>query len=99
MIDLGEVFLAYPSSSTAGRRHAVEGLSLHIAPGELLVLLGESGCGKTTTLKMINRLIEPTRGTIRVNGRDVRRQDPVELRRTIGYVVQGSGLFPHMTVA
>jgi osmoprotectant transport system ATP-binding protein len=99
MIDLEDVFLAYPSPDAAGRRYAVEGLSLHIAAGELLVLLGESGCGKTTTLKMINRLIEPTSGTIRINGLDARRQDPVALRRTIGYVVQGSGLFPHMTVA
>ena len=63
------------------------------------MLLGGSGCGKTTTLKMINRLIEPTAGRILVNGRDVREMDPVTLRRGIGYVFQGIGLFPHMTIA
>jgi osmoprotectant transport system ATP-binding protein len=64
----------------------------------LLVLLGGSGCGKTTTLKMINRLIDPTSGRVVVDGRDVRTANPVQLRRSIGYVFQGSGLFPHMTV-
>ncbi len=64
-----------------------------------MVLLGESGCGKTTLLKMINRLIEPTSGRIEVNGQDVRESRTVELRRSIGYVFQGIGLFPHMTVA
>ena len=63
------------------------------------MLLGGSGCGKTTTLKMINRLIEPTSGRIRVDGRNVCDTDPVTLRRGIGYVFQGIGLFPHMTVA
>ena len=64
-----------------------------------MVLLGESGCGKTTLLKMINRLIEPTSGRIEVNGQDVQESRTVELRRSIGYVFQGIGLFPHMTVA
>ncbi len=82
-----------------GARYSVQGVSLHVPRGKMLVLLGVSGCGKTTTLKMINRLIDPTSGRITVNGRDVRRTDPVELRRGIGYVFQGSGLFPHMTVA
>ncbi len=71
---------------------------MEIAEGETLILLGSSGCGKTTTLKMINRLLEPTGGEIEVDGRSVLNMDPVELRRSIGYVFQGIGLFPHMTV-
>ena len=78
---------------------AVDGVSLDVAPGELLMLLGGSGSGKTTTLKCINRLIEPTGGAVRVNGRDVREREPHALRREIGYCFQGVGLFPHMTVA
>src|SRR5205809_4197083 len=78
---------------------AVREVSLRVPAGQLLVLLGGSGCGKTTTLKMINRLIEPTAGRIVVNGIDVRALDPIQLRRGIGYVIQGSGLFPHMTIA
>ena len=77
---------------------AVEDLSLEVAEGETLVLLGSSGSGKTTSLKMINRLIEPTSGTITVDGKNIMDQDPVQLRRSIGYVFQGIGLFPHMTV-
>ncbi|GAB3955639.1 ABC transporter ATP-binding protein [Spirosoma harenae] len=78
---------------------AVDDISLTIASGETLVLLGTSGCGKTTTLKMINRLIEPTHGSIRVGGVDVLQQPAHELRRRIGYVIQDGGLFPHYTVA
>jgi osmoprotectant transport system ATP-binding protein len=86
-------------SFDGGRRFSVEDVSLRVPEGRLLVLLGGSGCGKTTTLKMINRLIEPTSGRILVGARDVRQTDPVELRRGIGYVFQGIGLFPHMSVA
>ncbi|MBN1341231.1 MAG: ATP-binding cassette domain-containing protein [Phycisphaerae bacterium] len=81
-----------------GQSYAVRDLSFEIAEGETLILLGSSGCGKTTTLKMINRLIEPTSGEILVDGRDVLDRDRIELRRSIGYVFQGIGLFPHMTV-
>src|SRR5690348_3964866 len=86
-------------SFDGGVRFSVRELSLRVREGELLVLLGGSGCGKTTTLKMINRLIEPTAGRILVAGQDVRAADPVMLRRGIGYVFQGIGLFPHLTVA
>jgi len=81
-----------------GKTFAVRDLTLEVADGETLVLLGSSGCGKTTTLKMINRLVEPSEGRIEVDGRNVRRQSKVTLRRSIGYVFQGIGLFPHMTV-
>lgn len=77
----------------------VNQVSLEVRTGELLVLLGRSGCGKTTTLKMINRLIEPNEGRVLIDGQDVRSTDPMALRRGIGYVFQGVGLFPHQTVA
>src|SRR6478736_630789 len=77
---------------------AVQQLDLEVKRGELVCLVGPSGCGKSTTLKMINRLIEPTSGTIEIDGRDVTGQDPVELRRGIGYVIQQVGLFPHQKV-
>lgn len=82
-----------------GAHTAVDNVSLRIGRGETLVLLGTSGCGKTTTLKMINRLVEPSSGSIRVEGVDVRQQDATALRRRIGYVIQDGGLFPHYTVA
>jgi osmoprotectant transport system ATP-binding protein len=82
-----------------GERTAVDDLSVDIAAGELAVLVGPSGSGKTTTLRMINRLVEPTSGTIRIDGRDTRERSVTELRRSIGYVIQQAGLFPHLTVA
>ena len=81
-----------------GERVAVRDLSLTVAEGELLVLLGGSGSGKTTTLKMINRLIEPSAGSVLVDGRDVAELASHDLRRRIGYAFQQVGLFPHMTV-
>ncbi len=77
---------------------AVDNLDMEIPEGQLTVLVGSSGCGKTTTLRMINRMIEATSGQVRVGGRDV-DVDPPTLRRGIGYVIQQSGLFPHRTVA
>lgn len=93
MIELENISKTY-----GGSVYAVREVSLSVAEGELLILLGTSGCGKTTTLKMINRLIEPTSGIIRINGQNAREMDAVQLRRGIGYVFQGIGLFPHMTI-
>jgi osmoprotectant transport system ATP-binding protein len=78
---------------------AVAGLSLTVDDGELCILVGPSGCGKTTTLRMINRLIEPSGGRILIDGTDVLKMNPVQLRRGIGYVIQQGGLFPHRRVA
>ena len=95
MIRLSQVYKSFDGGVT----FAVRDLSLSIGEGETLVLLGPSGCGKTTTLKMINRLVEPTSGEIEVDHCNILDRNPVELRRSIGYVFQGIGLFPHMTVA
>ena len=86
-------------SKRYGSRVVVDDLSLDVAAGELLILLGGSGCGKTTTLKMINRLVDQTSGIIRLDGADTSTIPPFELRRRIGYAFQQVGLFPHMTVA
>jgi osmoprotectant transport system ATP-binding protein len=86
-------------SKRFGETTAVKELSLEVKDGELLVLLGGSGSGKTTTLKMINRLIEPSGGRVLLDGKDVRDVEPHVLRRRIGYVFQRLGLFPHMSVA
>ena len=73
-------------------------ISLEIEKGQLVAFIGASGCGKTTTLKMINRLIKPSTGKIFINGQDISKVDVIELRRNIGYVIQQTGLFPHMTI-
>lgn len=80
------------------KKPSVNNLNLKIEKGEFVVFIGPSGCGKTTTMKMVNRLVEPTEGEILVNGVNVMDQDPVKLRRSIGYVIQQIGLIPHMTV-
>jgi osmoprotectant transport system ATP-binding protein len=80
------------------RMLAVDDISFSADSGKLVVLVGESGCGKTTTLKLINRLIEPSSGRILIDHQDVTKADPVLLRRSIGYVFQSVGLFPHMTI-
>jgi osmoprotectant transport system ATP-binding protein len=82
-----------------GHRPALDRVSLAVSRGEFLAIVGASGSGKTTLLRLINRLIDATSGRVRVEGTDVREVDPVLLRRRIGYVFQGIGLFPHMTVA
>ena len=93
MIQFDAVHKRFPNGTTA-----VHDLSLEMPEGGVTVLVGSSGCGKTTTLRMINRMIDPTSGVIKVGGKDVTRQDAAELRRSIGYVIQQSGLFPHRTV-
>jgi osmoprotectant transport system ATP-binding protein len=82
-----------------GETLAVASVSFRVAAGELVALVGDSGSGKTTTLKMINRLVEPSAGKVLVEGRDAAAIEPHTLRRSIGYVFQGVGLFPHLTVA
>lgn len=85
-------------SYSLNSRKIISGVSFRVAPGETLVLLGRSGSGKTTTLKLINRLLEPSSGEIFVEGRSQVEWDPIRLRRRIGYVIQDVGLFPHWTV-
>ncbi len=93
------ISLKHVTKSFGGGTHpAVDDVSFHVRRGETLVLLGSSGSGKTTLLRLTNRLIEPTSGTIEVDGEDISTKDPTFLRRSIGYVFQGIGLFPNMTV-
>ena len=94
MIILDHLTKAFGNSG----QFAVDGVSLTVEAGEICVLIGPSGCGKTTTMRMINRMVEPDSGRIEVGGRDVTKIDAVELRRSIGYVIQQVGLFPHMTI-
>ncbi|GAA0433466.1 ABC transporter ATP-binding protein [Lentibacillus halophilus] len=94
MIEFENVTKAYNSSRTK----AVNNVSFHVPEGNTVVLLGPSGCGKTTLLRMVNCLVPITEGTIRVNGKDITSMDPIELRRSIGYVIQSNGLFPNMTI-
>ena len=82
-----------------GTNVALQSVDLAVYPGQFIALVGESGCGKTTTLKMINRLLEPDRGEVLIDGQSTRMQPPHLLRRRIGYVFQRIGLFPHLTVA
>lgn len=96
-----EIAIAYDcvgKTYANGNRSAVHDVSLEVERGDFVVLLGPSGCGKTTLLKMTNRLIEPTTGSISVDGVDIRTVDAPQLRRRIGYVIQQTGLFPHMRI-
>ncbi|GAA1243863.1 ABC transporter ATP-binding protein [Streptomyces aureus] len=92
------VFDAATKTYAGSAEPAVDALSLTVPAGEICVLLGASGCGKTTALTLVNRLTELTSGDIRIDGRSIREQDVIELRRSIGYVIQQAGLFPHMTI-
>ena len=85
-------------SKTFKNQEVLHDISMEIHDGEFVVLIGPSGCGKTTTLKMINRLIAPTGGQILLNGSDIRNEDVIRLRRNMGYVIQQTGLFPHMNI-
>lgn len=94
-IEFQQVSLRFPGAS----RPAVKDCTFTVETGQFVVILGPSGCGKTTLLKMVNRLYEPTSGQISIHGQPIRQQKVTALRRQIGYVIQQSGLFPHMTVA
>lgn len=96
MISFDSVTKVYPGPG--GGTPAVDNFSFNIDAGTTTALVGSSGCGKTTLLRMVNRMVEPTAGTITVRGEDVSQVDPVQLRRSIGYVMQQSGLMPHRTV-
>ncbi|MBM7693160.1 osmoprotectant transport system ATP-binding protein [Peribacillus deserti] len=93
MITFKHVEKKYPDGFTA-----LKDINFEIQEGELVALIGPSGCGKTTTMRMVNRLTEPTSGQILINGEDISKIDPVQLRRNIGYVIQQIGLLPHMTI-
>jgi osmoprotectant transport system ATP-binding protein len=100
MTDTPAIAYEHVSKSFArNRTKAVDDVSLDVREGEFLAIVGGSGSGKTTLLRLANRLIEPDSGTVRVQGIDLRSLDPIALRRSIGYVFQSGGLFPHMTVA
>ena len=86
-------------SYSVGPTQILSNLNLTVNEGEIVVLLGESGCGKTTTLKLVNRLLEPSSGQVFVEGKATTEWDPIALRRRIGYVIQEGGLFPHFTIA
>ena len=94
MIEFADVTKRFPDGTVA-----VEGFSLVMPARRTTVLVGSSGSGKTTLLRMINRMVDPTTGTVSIDGEDVAGRDPVRLRRSIGYVMQNSGLMPHFTVA
>jgi len=96
MIRFQNVTKIYESGNKQVR--AVHDITFEVAEGQICVFLGPSGCGKTTLLRMVNRLIPITSGTIEVNGRDIHSFDPIALRRSIGYVIQQTGLFPNMTI-
>lgn len=95
LVEFRNVSYSVPSLS----KPIIDGLNLRVERGEILVLLGESGCGKTTTLKLVNRLLLPTSGEVFVEGKLTTAWDPIALRRKTGYVIQEGGLFPHFTVA
>src|SRR5688500_3185805 len=94
LVQFQDVTFSLPTAA-----NIISNLNLTVEKGETLVLLGESGCGKTTTLKLVNRLLTPSAGAVRVEGKTTTEWDPIALRRRIGYVIQEGGLFPHFTIA
>ena len=94
MIEFDRVSRTYPSSA----HPAVADFSHRVEPGSTTVFVGPSGCGKTTLLRMVNRMVEPSAGSIRIDGQDIGSGSPVQLRRSIGYVPQGREIFPLLTV-
>src|SRR5437868_2628739 len=99
LIAYSHVGKSFDGGRGAGAVVALNDVSLEVAAGQFLAVVGASGSGKTTLLRLANRLIDPDRGTVAIEGKDVRSVDPVTLRRGIGYVFQSGGLFPHMSVA
>ena len=85
-------------SKKVGNKTILDDISLKIDEGSFVVLIGPSGCGKTTSLKLMNKLIEPSSGEIYIDGNPISKEDPIKLRRNIGYVIQSIGLFPHLTI-
>src|SRR5664279_4310826 len=99
LIGFAHVARSFDGGPGAARVLAVDDVSLEVGASEFLAVVGGSGSGKTTLLRLTNRLIDADRGTVTIEGKDVRSVDPVTLRRGIGYVFQSGGLFPHMSVA
>src|ERR1700709_926376 len=97
LIAYAHVAKSFDGGRGAERVKAVDDVSLEVAEGEFLAIVGGSGSGKTTLLRLANRLIDADHGHITVEGEDVRKLDPIQLRRRIGYVFQSGGLFPHMS--
>src|SRR6267143_5416491 len=95
LVEFRDVTFSLPGASS----QIISNLNLAVTRGETLVLLGESGCGKTTTQKLVNRLLVPTAGEVLVEGKPTTAWDPISLRRHIGYVIQEGGLFPHFSIA
>jgi osmoprotectant transport system ATP-binding protein len=96
---MGGVEFRHVNYGLAGGPLILDDFTLTVGPGQTLALVGESGVGKTTVLKLVNRLLLPDSGDVRVQGKDTREWDPIRLRRSAGYVIQEVGLFPHLTVA
>src|SRR4249920_3751445 len=105
VVEFRNVSFGHPPSLSAsagqapGRPRVLDNFTLTVRAGEVLALVGGSGAGKTTVLKLVNRLLLPDEGEVRVQGRSTREWDPIRLRRSAGYVIQEIGLFPHLTIA
>ncbi|MHC3414579.1 ATP-binding cassette domain-containing protein, partial [Pediococcus pentosaceus] len=93
LLEMSHLSKVYP-----GNKVVVDDFNLDVEKGEFICFIGTSGSGKTTTMRMINRMLKQSSGTIKINGQDIAKMDPVKLRRKIGYVIQNIGLMPHMTI-